>query len=152
MAPKGALSALERARQEGKIRHIGITQHRSHPAMRKAIESGRFETIMVAYCAIDQEGVAPEILPLAREHDMGVIVMKGLSGGLIASPPDQARPSGPDPIVALALRHIVSHPAVTCAIPGTYTIPYLEDNLGAARGMLPDAEMRAMMEQFFDAT
>jgi aryl-alcohol dehydrogenase-like predicted oxidoreductase len=44
----------------------------------------------------------------------------------------------------------VSHPAVTCAIPGTATVEYLIDNLGAARGRLPDPAMRRRMERFID--
>ena len=48
------------------------------------------------------------------------------------------------------LKYIVSHPAVTCAIPGTAQAKYVPDNLGAARGRLPDAPMRRRMEQFID--
>lgn len=137
MAPGGALSALERARQQGEIRHIGITQHRALEIMRKAIESGRFETMMVAYSVIDQEHVGPDILPLAQEHNMGVIVMKGLSGGLIASPPDQPTPPGPDPVVMGALRHIVSHPAVTTVIPGVTCVREIEEDAAVARDFRP---------------
>jgi predicted aldo/keto reductase-like oxidoreductase len=137
MAPDGALSALERARQEGKIRHIGISQHRALDVMRKAIESGRFATIMVAYSVLDQEGVGLEILPLAQKHGMGVIVMKGLSGGLIASAPDRARPPGPDPIVIAALRHIVSNPAVATVIPGITCVREIGEDAAVARDFKP---------------
>jgi aryl-alcohol dehydrogenase-like predicted oxidoreductase len=44
----------------------------------------------------------------------------------------------------------VSHPAVTCTVPGTAKAEYLLDNLGAARGRLPDAAMRRRMEHFID--
>jgi aryl-alcohol dehydrogenase-like predicted oxidoreductase len=46
---------------------------------------------------------------------------------------------------------VISHPAVTCAIPGSTKLAHLEDNQGAARGRLPDAAMRSKMEQFWDA-
>jgi len=52
----------------------------------------------------------------------------------------------------LYLKYVVSHPAVTAAIPGTTNVAHLEDNLGAARGRLPDAAMRKRIEQHFDAT
>ena len=46
---------------------------------------------------------------------------------------------------------MVSHPAVTVAIPGTTKVEHLEDNLGAARGQLPDAAMRTRIEKYFDS-
>jgi aryl-alcohol dehydrogenase-like predicted oxidoreductase len=45
------------------------------------------------------------------------------------------------------LKWIVSHPAVTCAIPGTSRVAHLEDNLKAGVGRLPDAAMRKRMAQ-----
>jgi len=48
------------------------------------------------------------------------------------------------------LKYIVSHPPVTCAVPGMAKVEYLVDNLGAARGRLPDAAMRRRMERFID--
>jgi len=48
------------------------------------------------------------------------------------------------------LKYILSHPAVTCAVPGMAKAEYVIDNLGAARGRLPDAAMRRRMENFID--
>jgi aryl-alcohol dehydrogenase-like predicted oxidoreductase len=48
------------------------------------------------------------------------------------------------------LKYCLSHPAVTCAIPGTTKVRHLEDNLGAARGPLPDLRMRRRMEESWD--
>ncbi|MBI1873964.1 MAG: hypothetical protein HYS05_08760, partial [Acidobacteria bacterium] len=48
------------------------------------------------------------------------------------------------------LKYIVSHPAVTCAVPGTARVEYLVDNIQAAQGRLPDAAMRKRMEGFID--
>ncbi len=48
------------------------------------------------------------------------------------------------------LKYVISHPAVTCAIPGSTKLAHLEDNQAAARGRLPDAAMRRRMEQFWD--
>jgi aryl-alcohol dehydrogenase-like predicted oxidoreductase len=48
------------------------------------------------------------------------------------------------------LKYIVSHPSVTCAVPGMAKAEYVIDNVGAARGRLPDAAMRKRMEQFID--
>ena len=48
------------------------------------------------------------------------------------------------------LKYVVSHPAVTTAIPGTTQVKNLVDNQGACHGRLPDAEMRKRIEQFWD--
>jgi aryl-alcohol dehydrogenase-like predicted oxidoreductase len=48
------------------------------------------------------------------------------------------------------VKYVVSHPAVTCAIPGTAQTKYLSDNLGAGRGRLPDATMRPRMAELID--
>ncbi len=48
------------------------------------------------------------------------------------------------------LKYVISHPAVTCVVPGTAKVEYLVDNLGAARGRLPDAGLRHRMEEFID--
>jgi aryl-alcohol dehydrogenase-like predicted oxidoreductase len=50
----------------------------------------------------------------------------------------------------LFLKYVVSHPAVTAAIPGMTKVAHLEDNLGALRGRMPDAAMRARMEKYWD--
>lgn len=49
------------------------------------------------------------------------------------------------------LKYVVSHPAVTVAIPGTTKLKHLEDNQGAGRGRLPDESMRKRMEEYWDS-
>jgi len=48
------------------------------------------------------------------------------------------------------LKYILSHPAVTCAIPGTSRVAHLKDNLGAGMGRLPDASMRRRMVEHLE--
>jgi aryl-alcohol dehydrogenase-like predicted oxidoreductase len=48
------------------------------------------------------------------------------------------------------LKYVVSHPAVTCVIPGTTKQHHAVDNQGAGRGRLPDAALRRTMESFID--
>ena len=114
--------SFEKAKAQGKVRHYGITMHRHHKAIRRAIETGLFETIMLAYNPLDEEGTGPDLIPLAAEHDMGIIIMKPLSGGILVSPPDMPRVDGMDPIVAGTLRAIASHPQITTVIPGMVSI------------------------------
>ena len=79
----GLYEAMLKAQKEGKIRHIGITNHRLSVA-KEAVESGLYETIQFPFCylATDKD---IEIAELAKRNDMGFIAMKGLSGGLISN-------------------------------------------------------------------
>lgn len=79
----GLYEAMLKAREQGKIRHIGITNHRLHVA-KEAIESGLYETLQFPFCYLATEKDI-EIVNLCKEHNMGFISMKGLSGGLITN-------------------------------------------------------------------
>jgi len=131
LAPGGAREAFQKAKEQGKIRHYGITMHRHHGAIRRAIECDLFETIMLAYNPIDEEGVGGELIPLAAGHDMGVIIMKPLSGGLLVSPPGGPRVEGLDPVVAGTLRGIATNPHITTVIPGMISPQQVEENFRA---------------------
>ncbi len=77
----GLYDAMLKAKEEGKIRHIGITNHRIAVA-KEAIESGLYETLQFpfSYLAADED---LEIVNACKKADMGFISMKALSGGLI---------------------------------------------------------------------
>lgn len=82
-------------------------------------------------------------LPLGRGNVLAKVKDKPL--------PEWAKEIDAKSFVQVALKYVLSHPAVTVAIPGTTKIEHLEENLGAARGRLPDAEMRRRIEKYFDA-
>lgn len=77
----GLYEAMLEAKEQGKIRHIGITNHRLAVA-KEAIASGLYETLQFPFCylAIDKD---IELVNLCKEKNMGFIAMKALSGGLI---------------------------------------------------------------------
>ena len=77
----GLYEAMLEAREQGKVRHIGITNHRLNVA-KEAIESGLYETLQFpfSYLASDKD---LELVNLCKEAGMGFICMKALSGGLI---------------------------------------------------------------------
>ncbi|MDD3401811.1 MAG: aldo/keto reductase [Hespellia sp.] len=77
----GLYEAMLEAKEQGKIRHIGITNHRLAVA-KEAIESGLYETLQFPFCylAIEKD---VELVSLCKENNMGFIAMKALSGGLI---------------------------------------------------------------------
>jgi predicted aldo/keto reductase-like oxidoreductase len=84
LAPDGPMAVVEKARDAGLVKHIGITSHQIDVA-KEAVTSGRFETIMFPFNFVTSEA-ADELLPLAQKHDVGFIVMKPLSGGMIDNP------------------------------------------------------------------
>jgi uncharacterized protein len=151
MGPNGALKAARRAQEQGMVRHVGITIHRDTATMRKAIASGEFETIMLAYNPLDGESVA-DILPLAKAAGMGTIIMKALSGGQIAYPKQarQAGLGGPDALVAGSLRWALSDPAVDCVIPGMQAVHEVEENVALVEPFVPlsDAERQELVRLF----
>lgn len=79
----GLYEAMQEAKEQGKIRHIGITNHRLSVA-KEAIESGLYETLQFPFCYISGEQER-ELVRLCRESEIGFIAMKSLSGGLITN-------------------------------------------------------------------
>ncbi len=79
--PNGPLIAFEKAKEAGKINHIGVTSH-SMDAAKALVKSGRFETIMFPFNFVAKEAET-ELLFLTREHDVGLIAMKPLAGGML---------------------------------------------------------------------
>jgi aryl-alcohol dehydrogenase-like predicted oxidoreductase len=79
--PDGPFAAALEARKAGKIRHIGITNHRLKVAQ-AAIDSGNFETLQFPFCYLASEKDVSLVRQCA-EKDMGFIAMKGLSGGML---------------------------------------------------------------------
>ena len=148
IGPGGALETLRAAKEQGKIRHYGITMHRHHKAIRRAIECGLFETIMLAYNPLDEEGVGDDLVPLAAQHDMGVIIMKPLSGGVLVSPPDRPKVDGLDPVIAGTLRGIAVNPHVSTVIPGMISLEQVDENYQAisTADSFDDAARRKLFE------
>ena len=77
----GLYEAAEEAKKAGKIRHIGITNHRLAVA-KEAIESGLYETLQFPFSYLSGEHEI-ELVNMCKEADMGFIAMKALAGGLI---------------------------------------------------------------------
>jgi aryl-alcohol dehydrogenase-like predicted oxidoreductase len=106
--------------------------------------------IQVTYNILDRE-VEDRILPLAAERGIGVIVNRPFQQGALIDRLERHRlPTWATEIDArtwaqFVLKFIVSHPAVTCAIPATTRVDHVNENMAATTGQLPDAAMRARM-------
>jgi len=150
MAPGGGLAEARKARSEGLIDYVGLSIHRDLDVMRQAIESGEFDTIMVTYSPLDTEHVGPEILPLAAEKGMGVIIMKSLGGGLLVSEGfEEGRRGGPeDPLVTRCLRFVLGAEVVSCVIPGMRNADEVRQNVrvGEEFKRLSDDEFRELIQ------
>jgi aryl-alcohol dehydrogenase-like predicted oxidoreductase len=96
-------------------------------------------------------------LPLALERRVAVLVNLPLQrAALIGQAAERQLPEWAADIDVSSwsqffLKYVISHPAVTCAIPGSTKLAHLEDNQAAARGRMPDAAMRSRMEKFWDS-
>lgn len=99
---------------------------------------------------LDRE-VEERILPLAAERGIGVIVNRPFRQGVLIDRmqrhplPPWAPEIDARSWAQFILKFIVSHPAVTCAIPATTRVDHVRENMAAASGRLPDPAMRARM-------
>lgn len=117
LAEHGALNGLKKAKEEGKIKHIGITGH-SIEVLIKAVKTNEFESVQVPYNFIEQKP-AEELFPLARERNMGIIIMKPLGGGQLTE-------------TKLSLRFILQQPDVIL-IPGMDEVKHVHENLSVLK-------------------
>jgi aryl-alcohol dehydrogenase-like predicted oxidoreductase len=152
------LATLRELKRQARIRYVGITtsSDRQYADFEQTMRREALDFIQVDY-ALDNRGAGERILPLAAERGMAVMANLPFGRGrLFDAVRGKALPAWAAEIDCASwpqffLKYIVSHPAVTCAVPGMARPEYAADNLGAARGRLPDAPLRRRMESFIDA-
>lgn len=108
-----AYKALLEAKEEGKIKHIGITSH-NVDVIKKAIEYEKFDTIQIPYNMVETQG--EEVLKLANDKNIGTIIMKPLAGGALTD-------------AKLALKYILSKEYIDVVIPGMDKVEQIEENV-----------------------
>jgi aryl-alcohol dehydrogenase-like predicted oxidoreductase len=152
------LPVLREWKQDGRIRYLGISTSFKNQYEELAAVMAREELdfIQVDY-AIDNRSAEERLLPLAADRGMAVLTNLPFGRGRVFEAfgdrpiPDWAGELGIESWAQFALKYVVSHPAVTCAIPGTARLAYLTDNLGAAREPLPDEATRRRMAALIEA-
>ena len=141
-----------------KIRYLGITHYTSsaYAEVERWLKTKQYDFLQINYSLAEREA-EERILGISMDLGVAVIANRPFAEGAMfrrvkGKPlPPWAAELGIASWAHYFLKWIVSHPAVTCAIPGTGNPKHMADNLGAGMGKLPDAEQRRKMAEYFDA-
>jgi diketogulonate reductase-like aldo/keto reductase len=150
------LKTLNKMKAEGQLRYTGITTShgRDHAELEAVLKKHQFDFVQLTYNMANRI-VEERLLPIAQERGVAVIVNRPYQKGALfrrvkGKPlPDWAGELGINSWGQYFLKYIVSHPAVTCAIPATTKVKHMIDNMGAQKGRLPDQKMREEMFRYF---
>jgi diketogulonate reductase-like aldo/keto reductase len=152
------LATLAAWKKEGRVRYAGVTHYHAgaYPALEAALTKHRLEFVQFNY-SLAERAAERRMLEAARGEGAAVIVNRPFAEGAMFSRvrgkplPGWARDIDCESWAQVFLKFILGHPAVTCVIPGTRNPKHVADNLGAARGRLPDAALRRRIAADFDA-
>jgi aryl-alcohol dehydrogenase-like predicted oxidoreductase len=141
------LPVLREMQQAKRIRYVGVTtsSDQQYPALEQLMNSERLDFIQIDYAA-DNRNAAERILPLAKEKGVAVLVnlpfgrTRVFQNVLTTPVPEFAKEFEAATWAQVFLKYILANPAVTCVIPGTAQVKYVNDNTAAMRGALPTAD------------
>jgi diketogulonate reductase-like aldo/keto reductase len=148
---------LQQWKEQGRVRYIGITHYTAsaYPEVERWLKTGAYDFVQINYSLAERDA-EKRLLPLAAERKVKVIINRPFAGATLFSRakgkplPAWAAEVGIASWAQYFLKWIVSHPAVTCAIPGTGRPDHMRDNLAAGRGPMPDTATRQRMVEYFD--
>lgn len=151
------LETLRAEREAGGVRYLGVTTShgRRHAEMERVLRAHDWDFVQLTYNLLDREA-EERLLPLAAERGIAVIANRPFGGGglirrLERHPlPAWAGDVGCTSWPPLLLKWIVSHPALTCAIPATTDPAHMSENMTAAHGRLPDADLRRALVRYVE--
>lgn len=143
------LDTLAEWKRKGRVRYIGVTHYTAggHDAVAQVISSRTVDFIQINYSVGEREAER-RLLPLAEERGVAVIANRPFAGGDLFSRlrskrlPAWAAEIDCESWAQVLLKFVISHPAITCAIPATSKVTHLRDNMKAGHGRLPDEELR----------
>ena len=151
------IETLQLWKAAGIFRYIGVT-HYARGAIDQLVsvmEREEIDFVQMAY-SIGERAVEENLLPTAAERGIAVIVNRPFEGGELFSSvegedlPEWAVDADCDSWSQFFLKFVLSHPAVTCAIPATSNPAHMADNIAAGRGVLPDEPLRQRMVEFWE--
>jgi diketogulonate reductase-like aldo/keto reductase len=151
------LETLVDWKAQGRVRYIGITTShgRRHGDFEKVMAEQPIDFVQFTYNILDRQAER-RLLPLAAERGLAVIINRPFRRGALFDYferrplPDWARAFDCANWAQFFLKFIVSHPAVTCAIPATSRVDHMRENMGAATGRLPDPDLRRRMIDYVE--
>jgi diketogulonate reductase-like aldo/keto reductase len=154
---KVQISTLRDLKSAGRIRYIGITHYSASAfaEVESVLRSETLDFLQINY-AMNDTAAERRILPLAADRGVAVIVNRPFGGGgLLGELRNRPLPSWAQEIdcqswAQVLLKFVLSHPAVTCAIPGTGRPEHMLDNIGAGFGRMPDTALRARMINYLE--
>jgi aryl-alcohol dehydrogenase-like predicted oxidoreductase len=144
-------------KEQGRFRHIGVTTSsaRQYEALAEIMRRHDLDFVQVNF-ALGTRGSAETLLPLAEDRGIAVLVNLPFGRGrMFEAVGDRALPDWAADIDAQSwaqvfLKYVMAQPGTVIPIPGTTKPHHAEDNVGAAMGRLPDANLRREMERFID--
>jgi len=142
---KTHLATLRGWKDKGRVRYIGITHYTesAYGEVEAVLRAQKLDFLQINY-SLDAQGAAQRLLPLAAERGVAVIVNLPFGGGgLLRRLRDKPLPVWATEIgctswAQVLIKFVLSHPAVTCTIPGTSRAEHMADNAAAGAGTLPD--------------
>lgn len=152
------LRTLREWKAQGRVRYVGIAHYHAnvYPDLAQLIRRERVDFVQIRY-SIGNRQAEQRVLPLALERRIGVIVNCPFEQGKLFSLvrgktlPQWALEFECTSWAQFFLKFIISHPAITCAVPATGRLHHLLDNMQAAYGPLPDQHQRQQMIEYFES-
>lgn len=146
------LATLRAWKEQGRTRLIGVTHYTAGALadLARVVRSERIDFVQYAL-SLDEPEAAEDFLQLCADRGVAFIANRPFGGGgsfsrVRGKPlPPRAAELGIVSWAQFLLKWVLSHPEVTCAIPGTRRVAHLRDNLEAARGPMPDAAVRRQL-------
>jgi diketogulonate reductase-like aldo/keto reductase len=155
---KPHLQTLFQMKAAGALRYVGITtsEGRRHDLLEQIMRNEPIDFVQFSYNVVDRQAEA-RLLPLASERGIAVIVNRPFRQGVLTqrlkgeSLPEWAAELGASSWAQVILKFVLSHPAVTVAIPATTRVDHVRENLSAAGGPMPDLAMRKRISAYVQA-
>lgn len=152
------LGIMQAWKREGRVRYLGVTHHDMAylQPLGDSIERDSLDFVQLHYSIFERRAEA-RLLPAAADRGTAVLVNMPLEKARLHALvqgrplPDFAEELGIANWAQFFLKWVISHPAVTCAIPATSNPRHVLENIGAMRGPLPDAAMRRRMVRYMEA-
>lgn len=149
------LPTLHQMKEEGLIRYVGVTTShgRRHEQLRHIMKTQSLDFVQFTYNLLDREA-EQYLLPMAQDEGIAVIINRPFRRGALFERfahyplPEWAADINCSNWAQFFLKFVISHPAVSCAIPATSQLAHLRENMGAAYGLMPDEVMREKMSRY----